>query len=40
MRSTVTPGTVRGSPAASQQVRATLPASGPIESIAPNTTSS
>ena len=39
-RSTVTPGTVSGSPAASQQVRAMLPASGPIASRQPNTTSS
>jgi hypothetical protein len=40
IRSIVTPGTVSGNPAASQQVRAMLNDSGPTVSIAPNTTSS
>ena len=39
-RSIVVPGTSSGSPAASQQVRATSPACGPIVSTQPNTTSS
>src|SRR5829696_1852059 len=39
-RSTVVPGTSSGRPAASQQVRATSPAWGPMVSTQPNTTSS
>ena len=39
-RSTVTPGTSSGSPAASQQVRAMSPACGPTVSRQPKTTSS
>ena len=39
-RSTVTPGTASGRPAASQAVRAMSPACGPIVSTQPNTTSS
>ena len=39
-RSTVTPGTVSGRPAASQAVRAMSPACGPTVSTQPNTTSS
>jgi hypothetical protein len=39
-RSTVTPGTASGSPAASHAVRAMSPACGPIVSTQPNTTSS
>ena len=39
-RSTVTPGTSSGSPAASQAVRAMSPACGPMVSTQPNTTSS
>ena len=39
-RSTVTPGTSSGRPAASQQVRAMLPACGPIVSTQPKITSS
>ena len=39
-RSTVTPGTASGRPAASHAVRAMSPACGPIVSTQPNTTSS
>ena len=39
-RSTVTPGTASGRPAASQAVRAMSPACGPRVSTQPNTTSS
>lgn len=39
-RSTVTPGTSCGSPAASQHVRATSPARGPTVSTQPKITSS
>ena len=39
-RSTVTPGTASGRPAASQAVRAMSPACGPTVSTQPNTTSS
>ena len=39
-RSTVTPGTASGSPAASHAVRAMSPACGPMVSTQPNTTSS